>query len=423
MIVSHALTMKVISLSTRILCLNGQTTYRIIEDAALLGKSLGYSVSVFPSWNQFVITLDDLADAHDENERIPPLIEVLDVTPVGVDMNKVSQASVVLDHVCSGSLTLEQAYKKLKDIDKLPPVSTLRFVIMAGLGAAALGLIFGATDLLTLVAIFFSAAIGAAARKMVARCTHSLFAQPLTAALLAGVVGSIFQKFNFDSTLQLIEVCPCMILVPGAHIINGSIDMARGRIGLGLARLAYAVLIIQMICLGLLLGLWLGGQSLAPNFVGQPLPLVVDMLAASLAVAAFGTFFSMPWRVLFIPVAIGDVAHSIRWGVISVSHDVVIGAAAACFFAGIVATPLSHKLKLPFAAVAFASVVSLMPGVFLFRMSSELVEIYKLGGKSTELILGSAVSDAMLTMMICLAIAFGLIIPKLLIDRLFYEAR
>jgi uncharacterized membrane protein YjjP (DUF1212 family) len=421
MSVSPALALKIIAVSTRILCINGQTTQRISESAASLAKSLGYSVTIIPSWDHCMIKLDALDKATDETRLNDARIEILDVSPVGVDMNKVNETLVVLDKVRAGLLPVEQGLKQLEEISALPPASLARFVLMAGLGAVALGLIFGVTDGYSLLAIFISAALGAVARKTVARYTRNLFAQPLSAALLAGLIGALLQSLKFDLSLQFIEVAPCMILVPGVHIINGSLDLARGRISLGIARLTYSSLIILMICLGLLLGLWLGGETLAPNAIGQPLPLVFDMLAASLAIAAFGTFFSMPWRLLLVPMAVGAVAHALRWGVIAISHDVVIGAAAACFFVGIVATPLAHKLKLPFAALGFASVVSMMPGVFLFRMSSGLVEIYKLGGKSTESILGYAASDAMTALMICMAITFGLITPKLVIEHFFYE--
>ena len=176
-----------------------------------------------------------------------------------------------------------------------------------------------------------------------------------------------------------------------------------------------------MICLGLLLGLSVGGQTLAPAVTAQAVPLIFDVSAACVAVAAFGTFFSMPWRVLLIPMLIGALAHAIRWSVIETGQSIVIGAAAACFFAGIVSTPLAHKLKLPFAALAFASVVSMMPGVFLFRISSTLLDVYNLAGQSTQTLLGSMTSDAMSAVMISLAIAFGLIIPKLVLDHYFYK--
>jgi len=422
MSVSPALALELITVSTRILCLNGQTTHRIVVDAELIGRSLGYLISIFPAWGQFVIKLDNLPDLVQEDARISSSIQVLDVAPVGVDMNKVSQTSGVLDAVRSGALSVEQALNKLDAISKLSPASHSRFIVMAGVGAAALALIFGVTELISLLVIFLSASAGAAARRVVARFSRSLFLQPLVASLLAGLLGAILQKMNFDGPLQFIEVCPCMILVPGVHIINGSLDLARGRISLGMARLTYSGLIVLMICLGLLLGLSLGGQSLAPEVVGHQLPLIFDVLAATLAIAAFGTFFSMPWRDLMVPMCIGAIAHAIRWGVIEMGLDVVTGAAAACFFAGLVATPLAHRLRLPFAAFAFASVVSLMPGVFLFRMSSALIEIYQLGGKSTDAILGQAASDAMSAMMICLAIAFGLIVPKLVLDRYIYDA-
>jgi uncharacterized membrane protein YjjP (DUF1212 family) len=48
-----------------------------------------------------------------------------------------------------------------------------------------------------------------------------------------------------------------MVLVPGPHILNGAIDLARTRIALGIARLTYAAVIaviVLLICAGLLFG-------------------------------------------------------------------------------------------------------------------------------------------------------------------------
>jgi uncharacterized membrane protein YjjP (DUF1212 family) len=421
MSVSPALALKLISTSIRILFVNGQTTYRIVEDAVMLGRYLGYSVSVHPAWDQFIIRLEPLQNAPHDNGFKSSSVEVIAVTPLGVDMHKVSQALAVLADIRAGLLPAEQAVSRLNTISIQAPASTLRFVIMAGLGAAALAVIFGVADLLTLLLTFCSASAGAALRRVIARYSHNAYIQPLAASFLAGLVGALLHNFQIGSTLQLIEVCPCMILVPGAHIINGSLDLARGRLSLGMARLTYSGLIVLMICLGLLLGLWVGGQTLAPALTGQAVPLILDMLSACVAVAAFGTFFSMPWRVLVIPMLIGALAHAIRWNVIETGQSIVIGAAAACFFAGMVSTPLAHKLNLPFAALAFASVVSMMPGVFLFRIASTLLDIYNLGGQSSQTLLGSVISDAMAAAMISLAIAFGLIVPKLALDHYFYK--
>src|SRR5882724_11097490 len=73
-----------------------------------------------------------------------------------------------------------------------------------------------------------------------------------------------------------------------------------------------------------------------------------------------------------------------RWAMISVAGaTVATGAPVACLVAGIISTPIADRLRLPFAAVAFASVVSLIPGVFQFGMTGGLVGLIALGGRAS----------------------------------------
>jgi uncharacterized membrane protein YjjP (DUF1212 family) len=422
MAVLPKLALELLGRCAKLLFGNGQTTYRVVEDLQTLSRALGYKANVYPSWDQITIELNSQNTIDAQNGSLnSALIEVVDVSPLGVDMNKVSQTLEVMLKLKTGKLQPEQALVSLDKIATSAPASTLRFTIMAGLGACALAVIFGATDINTLLVIMISACAGALLRRMIAHYSHNALLQPLAAACLSGVIGAIAQRLSLSPTLQLIAVCPCMILVPGAHIINGSLDMARVRISLGIARLAYSALIILMICIGLLLGLYLGGQTLAQAVDTPTVPLIMDVLSAGIAVAAFGAFFSMSWRVLIIPIAIGMFAHAMRWAVIDLSSSVVMGAFAACLFAGLISTPLAHRFKLPFAALAFASVVSMMPGVFIFRMTSALISIYTLGEKSSLSVLTTATSEGITATMICLAIAFGLILPKITIDRYCYN--
>jgi uncharacterized membrane protein YjjB (DUF3815 family) len=58
----------------------------------------------------------------------------------------------------------------------------------------------------------------------------------------------------------------------------------------------------------------------------------------------------------------------------------------------------------------------MIPGVYLFRMTSGLVQIA--GGAQTTLqLLSETVSDGITAGIIILAMSLGLIVPKVLIDR------
>ena len=70
---------------------------------------------------------------------------------------------------------------------------------------------------------------------------------------------------------------------------------------------------------------------------------------------------------------------------------------------------------MPFAAIGFASVVSMMPGVFLFRMASGLVQLASSPEKSWEIMAGTF-TDGAVAVLIILAMSFGLVVPKLVID-------
>ena len=208
-----------------------------------------------------------------------------------------------------------------------------------------------------------------------------------------------------------------MILVPGPHVLNGMMDLSAVRVPLGTSRLLYAGLIILAISAGLLLGLNLLIVYLPVNETGRPVPLWLDMIAAGIAVAAYSIFFSTPLRMLGWPVVVGMLAHALRWWTLSVGAGVGTGALVACLLVGLVLTPVARRSQMPFAAIGFASVVSLMPGVFLFRMVSGLLQLANSSNTTLQL-LGGTIADGLIAITIIVAMSFGLIVPKIVIDRL-----
>jgi uncharacterized membrane protein YjjP (DUF1212 family) len=396
-----------IALAATLLFAHGQTTERTIVAAERLGRALGVPVRVLPYWGELTVEIDGT-----------PVSQIVPAKPLGVDMGRVLAITTVVDEVCNGTLRVEAARPALASAGRLPPASTVRFTLFAAVGAASLGVIFGASEVTSLLLMALSAAIGALVRRWLSGLSGNPLIQPLSAAAIAGAVAAVAGRLQLSDGIALVAFCPCMALVPGPHLLNGAIDLARTRIALGIARLVYAGLIVLMICAGHLIGFTVGGATLSAAEPSAPVPLIADVIAAGGAVAAFGTFFSMPWRQLPFAIAAGMLAHAARWTLISFAGaNVATGAFVACILVSIIVTPVVDRWHLPFAALAFSAVVSMMPGFFLFHAARGVIELVSIGPSAPATLLTTIAANGATAFLVIMAMTFGLILPRMLFER------
>ena len=83
----------------------------------------------------------------------------------------------------------------------------------------------------------------------------------------------------------------------------------------------------------------------------------------------------------------------------------------------LIATPVVDRLHLPFAAVAFSRYF-LDAGFFLFNSATGLVELVSIAPAAPTALLADIVNSGITAFLIITAMTFGLLLPRMLFERL-----
>jgi uncharacterized membrane protein YjjP (DUF1212 family) len=387
-----------------VLYANGQSTPMTETAIARLNRGLGLDTVLIPSWPMLTLTTDGSCET----------VLTQPISPTGINMRRVATLMRVIDRAQDGPLQLPMLARAVAEAQAEKTSSTAAFTVACATGAGALAVIFGATHPLTVLVVAVGAAAGGLLRRWMGHAGAGPLVQVFGAAVIAGAIGAVATHLHLGASTALVAVCQAMVLVPGPHILNGALDLLGLRVSLGLARLGYGALLLAAISGGLVLGLSLGGQTLAVSEPAGAAPFYLDVLAAGVAAASYPVYFSMPWRMIGWPIGVGALAHAVHWYVLHAGASLALAAFLSCLLVGAILVPVSHYMRIPFAGIGFASVVALVPGVYVFRTLSGFVLF---GSHPSPALLSAATSDLIVASITMTGMAIGLALPMHLFGR------
>ena len=318
----------------------------------------------------------------------------------------------LIDDLCANQIGLDEAKRRLQILECTPPQHAPWLVpVIFGIAASALAWLLRA-DWGAIAVSGASAGLGLVARRELGKRHVMFFALPFAAALIGAVLGGIVIRLGLTETPGFCLLVPALMLVPGPHLIHSIQNALENHMQAAVNRLVLAVSILVAAGVGILLGTRLTLGSMMVHMVPSAemqLTLPLDVTLAGLAACGFGAFYNSPWRVLWVSILCGMVGHGIRYVSMSQGVSQEIATLVACLAIGLVAELAAYRLRLPFAAIAFAGAVPMMPGVFLYESFAGAVRMAAAGSAVDPTLAATTMTLSLRAAFVVGAMAIGLL--------------
>lgn len=232
-------------LAGRLMMQNGAHSRRTQSTLLKMATNLGYpSAHIAIAYDHIVLTLCDHAVT---TARIQPLSDL------GVNFKVVSHVTQLAHELESRAYTIQALQEKLACIAGQPhPVPRWLLPVLAGIGCACVGQIFGADTGASLVD-FLAGFAGCLSLFIFARPSISPYFTTIIAAAISASTVHGLSLLNMTQTPEIALSASVLYLVPGVPMVSGLLDILLGQIPCGLARLTNMLFSCIAIALGILL--------------------------------------------------------------------------------------------------------------------------------------------------------------------------
>ena len=341
--------------------------------------------------------------------------EVAEVRAVGVDAHRLGELTNLANSLAPGA-TVEEVNRDLDRIEAIRPLyATLPNAVFAAMACGAFAFLNDG-GVIEVVGAFLGAGAGQFLRRYFLHRRFNQFAVTMMSAAAACLVYLGFVTVldtwvgGAASNHQAGFVSAVLFLVPGFALVTGALDLAKMDFSAGVARTAYALIILISAALSVWAVSWATGMStdpIVPAAIPLWLEIVLRLVASALGVLGFALMFNSTMRMALGAALIGMVANVLRLQLADTGVAMQAATMVATLVVGLLAAYVAPRLQIPRITVSVPAVVIMVPGAAVYRT------VVGLNNGDVQV----AVTSGVQAVFVVICIAIGLAAARVLTDR------
>ncbi len=332
-------------------------------------------------------------------------------TQHSVDMHIISQVSALTWTAIEKDYTIEQMEKKLCSLEKKKTKYT-SFIINLGaaLACGGVGKMFGC-DVPAALYTALAAFIGFYVRSQCVKIQINAYMAIAIASFVATTIAYLTHFLPFSTTPWYPMLACTIFIVPGIPLINAVEDMMDNFITAGMTRAMNTLLMVGSMTFGIIFSIKLfqvADFTILAAAAHQP--YIVYVISACIAAAGFSTMFDVPPRLLWV-VGIGGIisvcTRNLAIDFLGVGQP--IGTLFGAMAVSIISLKAIHWFHVPTHVLSIPSVIPLMPGIYMYRLLFNIIDVDALNPENFLEAFQSGVNATL----VILAIAVGVAVPNI----------
>ena len=345
----------------------GNTAARTREWIEVMTRKMGFD-AVSAS-----LSLDSItASVRRADEQVTTMREI---GPPGINVSRIVELEQLAKAAEFGQTPRDIAVK-LAEIESIPPRYSSA-LIAAAVGVASGGFAFlNGAAAVEMIAAALGGGIGQWVRSWMAHRQLNQYGAAALSAIVASGVYVVAAALAHHAGFEFAHypagfIASVLFLIPGFPLVAALFDLLLFQTIAAVSRLAYGVMILLAVALGLSLVIAIVGIELSrqpPLELAYPLKLALRAVASFVAASAFAMLFNSSPRTVLAVGLLALGANGLRLAL----NDMGMMLAPAAFFAalaiGLAALQADQRFNVPRMAMIVAPIVIMMPGVYAYEM-------------------------------------------------------